>query len=544
MAKERQRAPESTTAVTGEGIKIKFASPELLRAYIWDPQKWLGASLAERIAGIREIPLGEFSVDGQLFESVKFTLVIEPDRDIRGQRPTCIIRADLKLGLTDSAISRFQADKSSSKIKSLDERERWENNPFRRILEPIANLLPDEEGIAGVEYSSNVARIFESPLKREAFEKIPLVVLQLWDKDVGIGQISVSLTSFMRYTEAWEERGKAYQVKVADGWETDQDEQDRWQFGLKPVGIDVYDAEKFKASISFYEQAFSIILKGIYQAEDVHVPGITWQIESPHVLKETERITFADIGGQKEAVTFLRAIAQAEQSGLVTSQAKKSVLLCGPPGNGKTTLAYALAVELKAPIVVKTTKDLSSVAQDSEIRNFFEAAFLETKSAARRTGGKAVCCFEGIEAFLGKDLRLHDFFLNAMDEWVKDTEVVVIATSNFPDQLHPGILSRFERIAVVQPNEKGRLEILQIWAAKLVKLLGKTDLFEAVDLNQLAERLEDASGRDIKNFLIRAYQLGQLRSQEAGYWVPQDNKFLIDLISQLMPRRIGFRGHA
>src|SRR3989338_6945965 len=80
-----------------QGIKINFSNPEVLRAYVLD----LGNSrrpstLAERISGIREIPLGGFPLDGQLFKSANFSLVVEPDPNPRTRvgKPTAIIRAD------------------------------------------------------------------------------------------------------------------------------------------------------------------------------------------------------------------------------------------------------------------------------------------------------------------------------------------------------------------------------------------------------------------------------------------------------------------
>lgn len=525
-----ERTAEETDRKT-EGIALRFPNSEALRAFILSPEKPGKTTLAERIAGIREIPLGEFDLDGQLFRSARFTLIVEPDRDQRGGRPTAIIRADLELENKSSKIGTFQTAKS----QKADEEEVLEKDVAGSIQDtinaPLKFLSLELEPDSAVAWSSNAIRF--GKLWRD--KTAPLALLQIWDPDNGAGSISISLLSYMRYSLDWMERDKEKGIKKLNGLESEEDEADRWQF-KNQVGIDVYDETTFGKSLAFFQSAFTTLINTIYQVENQPMPHLTLEIEPPLVFKDEEQITFAEIGGQKMAVLFLKGLADFEKRG--RRPIDQALLLAGPAGNGKTKMTKALAGELGAPMVVKTTNDLPPEFTDADVINLLEAGFWEAKAAAKRGGGKAIYCLEQIEAFLGQldeHGRLHDFLMNAIDQWVQDEAVILVLTSNNPEQLHEGIPSRCQKVDVPRLGREGLIETLQIWADKLVELTGHKDVFGDVDWGEIAFHTMLFSGRDIKHFLSKAFYLREIQSRLSGRWQPIDTDFLVAVARKRTP---------
>ena len=535
--------PLSGTGQNGEeeqqqgGIRISFVSPELLRAYILDPKKLIRPrTLAERLSHVRETPLGAFSLDGQLFEGAKFTLLVEADPDPRGKRSTAIIRTDLKLGDKDSAIKRFKQAKADNETS---EESVWDR--IRDRFNDDNNLLRTTNGdndISLVGWSENIARIYpnlESLDKEEGVEQlrfVPLTTLQLWDRDDDPSSISVSLFSYGRYNQDWLERRRTLEREEKDGWSVDPaDAIDRWDFEQR-VGVDVFHEKEFNESTRFFEESFSRILSALYKSEGVPLPHLQYEIEPPLIFQENEVVIFEDIGGQENAVVRLKALAELEKNNTKVVTQGRSVLLEGPPGNGKSSLVEALSNELKAPLVKKTSLDLPR-GTALDMIGLFEAWHLEAKSVAKRSGGKAVYCIEGLEVFLQNPM-LHDMFLNILERWENDPEVLFITTTNFPDNLHEGIRNRFTELQILPPKRNGIKKILEIHAAKIAKILGH-DAFANVDLDKVAQKIEagkNVSGREIVKFLGGAYSLGKLKSQTV------DTDFILSLLPD---QRLGFR---
>lgn len=376
--------------------------------------------------------------------------------------------------------------------------------------------FPDEQqGVMLIPWSRNTFRLLDKVIYAQNNDESPLVVLQIWDKDVGSGSFSISLVSFNRYSESWRELYGIDEESRKLGFEIYPDLVDQWNF-LGPVGIDTDNPEKFNEAIKFYQKAFSIAMRSLYESEEVNMPDLLCEIEPPMILGEQKATSFSDIGGQSDAVRYLQQFADSEKRGetMVVPGTKRAILFAGPPGNGKSTLAEAFANDLGAPLLRKTTRDL--IGSGGDIIKLLSSSILEAKAAAMRTNGKAVLCFEQLEAFLGENLVAHDYFLNTMDEWSKYPEVVLLATSNSPDSLHEGIISRFEVLPILPPNESGIKEILAIQVGKIVQALGN-NVFANVDLDRLAKRMTNAikswSGRDIAQLLSNTYLLtrrGQL----------------------------------
>ncbi len=139
---------------------------------------------------------------------------------------------------------------------------------------------------------------------------------------------------------------------------------------------------------------------------------------------------------------------------------KRGVLLYGPPGNGKTHFLKALIASLDVPcLYVKSLKGRYDGQHDA-IRRVFQRA---------RSVAPCLLVFEDLESIVTDDNR--SFFLNELDGFAENTGVVVLATSNYPEQIDPAIIdrpSRFDRKYLFDlPSAAERRIYLERWSQRL-----------------------------------------------------------------------------
>lgn len=116
---------------------------------------------------------------------------------------------------------------------------------------------------------------------------------------------------------------------------------------------------------------------------------------------------------------------------------KRGALFIGPPGNGKTHTVKALINQLGRPcLYVKGFKSEYATEQEN-----MGAVF-----ARARISTPCLMVLEDLDSMIDEENR--SFFLNELDGFEKNTGLVVLATTNYPDRLDPAILnrpSRFDR---------------------------------------------------------------------------------------------------
>lgn len=174
------------------------------------------------------------------------------------------------------------------------------------------------------------------------------------------------------------------------------------------------------------------------------------------------------------------------------------VLLCGPPGCGKTMTAYALANTLSLPVAYVRLDGLVSsyLGQTStNLRKVFDAVrnqrivlFLDEFDAIAKKRDDS--------NELGELKRVVTTLLQNFDNM--PANVLLIAATNHEHLLDPAIWRRFNvTITLELPNEKQRISMIQKW-------VDKYDIQGKVSAKSLAKVTKGLSGAGIEELMTSA----------------------------------------
>ncbi|XP_071651643.1 nuclear valosin-containing protein-like isoform X1 [Temnothorax longispinosus] len=239
-------------------------------------------------------------------------------------------------------------------------------------------------------------------------------------------------------------------------------------------------------------------------------------------------VTWDDVGSlqdirQELQTEILALVKYSEYCDILGITAASGVLLCGPPGCGKTLLAKAVANEAGINFIsVKGPELLNMYVGESEkaVRQCFSRA---------RNSTPCVIFFDEIDALCPKrtegensaTARVVNQMLTEMDGVEGRQGVFLMAASNRPDIIDPAVLrpGRLDKILYVGlPNASDRVDILRA----VTKNATRPKLASDVDLNQVAydNRCEGYTGADLAA-LIREAGMEALKEIIAGFGKPE-----------------------
>ncbi|XP_045904466.1 spastin-like [Micropterus dolomieu] len=244
------------------------------------------------------------------------------------------------------------------------------------------------------------------------------------------------------------------------------------------------------------------------------------------IVDSGSSVRFEDVAGQNLAkqalqeIVILPALRPELFTGLRTPA--RGLLLFGPPGNGKTMLAKAVAAESNATFFNISAASLTSkyVGEGEKlVRALFSVARELQPSIIFIDEVDSLLC-ERREGEHDASRRLKTEFLIEFDgvQSGGDDRVLVMGATNRPQELDEAVLRRFaKRVYVALPDEETRFKLLK-------NLLGKHgNPLTHRELRQLARMTEGYSGSDLTSLAkdaslgpIRELRPEQVRNMEAS----------------------------
>jgi transitional endoplasmic reticulum ATPase len=212
-----------------------------------------------------------------------------------------------------------------------------------------------------------------------------------------------------------------------------------------------------------------------------------------------ERVTWDEVilpaQTQEKLQEILMIFQNPELGRQLGVQPPAGVLLYGPPGSGKTTIAKALATEVQASFYEQSAADLlSKYVGESEER-------VARLFARARENRPSIIFIDEIDALLKRrsadsaapwEERLVSQFLRELDGLVSTTGVLLVGATNRLDIIDEAVRERrLVAIEVPLPDGAGRRRLLEL-------LCRGVRIASDVDLGEVADLAEGLSGADLK----------------------------------------------
>ena len=249
-----------------------------------------------------------------------------------------------------------------------------------------------------------------------------------------------------------------------------------------------------------------VVPKPTSQSEPFRITSETEFIVKGKPLNPQQVIDFSKIGGQQKVIDELRRMIQLplnypEYFAKFGVKPPKGVLLYGPPGNGKTMIARAVAQSFGAAFI---EIDLSDALQKYKGVGEYNLGKKFEEAERKRNAVIFIDEIDSIASIREIDSQQHEVslvgkLLSLMDGIKSTHRVFVIGATNRLNAIDPALRrpGRFDKeLEVPQPDVNSRYDIL----CKYVNWQDSTIFDKNINedfLRNLAKRIEGFSGADI-----------------------------------------------
>ncbi|GIW23234.1 MAG: hypothetical protein KatS3mg068_2241 [Candidatus Sericytochromatia bacterium] len=184
--------------------------------------------------------------------------------------------------------------------------------------------------------------------------------------------------------------------------------------------------------------------------------------------------------------TILSVLREAELK-LYNIEPERGILLYGPPGNGKSFIAKAIAGEFNLDFIKVLSKDISSYlySEDSKkLADIFTASF----KIARLSKNGCVLFFDEFDGIASKNVNLN-LRATLLDFIVQSREVpnlILIAATNYKDLLDEATIreGRFDKkIRIDNPSREDIFDLTRNFLKEFDKVTGKPKVENLISSN-------------------------------------------------------------
>ncbi|MGC9953321.1 MAG: CDC48 family AAA ATPase [Rhizomicrobium sp.] len=397
----------------------------------------------------------------------------------------------------------------------------------------LARLDPADMASMGIEPGDVIRLIGERETAAKAMSAFP------GDRGKGIVQIDgltrdnakVGLGGKVRLLAT--QYAPAVRVKLAPADDTSRAKGRDDYVARLLEGLVITEGDRVRATLMGTRTRDFTVLKTVPQGAVVIHPTTAIEVSGQQAGgPQQQRIAYEDIGGLQRELASIREMIELplrhpeifEQLGI---DPPKGVLLCGPPGCGKTLIARAVANETDAKFFGLSGPEIMHKfygESEAHLRKVFEDA----------ASGPSIIFLDEIDAIAPKrtslgseqqvERRVVSQLLTLMDGLKSRGQVIVIGATNIPDAIDPALRrpGRFDReIAIGVPDKPGRLQILQVHSRGM-------PLAEDVSLDHLAQVTHGFVGADLQS-LCREAAMARLRKLFSGFDLGLDDVPIEDL---------------
>lgn len=405
------------------------------------------------------------------------TVAATPQSSAQAVQSEAVLAKDKASFIQDEKIT----SKSGSEIKWKGDEEKLSYDEFRKDIE--------QGEVDTVIFSADISENLQAR-----------VLLKSGDQRI-VYLVSRNLDTFAQNL-----KDKGVKVEVVQSFSSlEQESQSAFQVAF---GV-IFSVIKMLAYLVMYIMLFVFIMMFIQK----RMLGIR-SGKNKKINPKDIQTTFNDIAGHDEekrdimeVVEFMKNKKKYDKLG---AQLPRGILLSGPPGNGKTMFAKAIAKECNADFFQCSGSEFIEVFAGlgaSRVRDLFKKARKSKRSVifideidtlGKKRGGMS--SHNESEQTLNQLLAEMDGFNS------REHEVLVIAATNRIDVLDEALLrpGRFDRkIMINKPSRKGRAEIINVYLNKL-QIQGEGKLSSDINVDLLSRITEGFSGAEIANLVNEA----------------------------------------